>query len=117
MLSVVRFSIRYQQVSICCVQKRSDAIALKIRLGFNGKLPANSPTQRTHYAAIYFDIDSKVLSSHKKKVHLGLRLRAQSYAVTLKYYIIIIIYLGTAAVQRFQETATRITRGVPKEGP
>jgi hypothetical protein len=26
-------------------------------------LPANSPTQRTHYAAIYFDIDSKVLSS------------------------------------------------------
>ena len=34
-------------------------------------LPANSPTQRTHYAAIYFDIDSEVLSSQVKCSVLG----------------------------------------------
>ena len=37
MLGVVRFSIRFQQVSLCRVQKRGDNIASKIRLGFNGK--------------------------------------------------------------------------------
>jgi hypothetical protein len=63
-------SSRLTECSVFQTPKEKHPTHISTRHG-DSCLPANSPAQRTHYAAIYFDIDSEVLSSQGKCSALG----------------------------------------------